>query len=114
MDEYTPSMSEVEGAYVAWRLAVTDGNEDERSEEFARMLAAHDRVVAANAWDDCKARLWHEVRGLPYWRDPATGHSEFDLQPLGPDMTSEKSARVLIVGIFDDVSNPYRITEENN
>ena len=52
MDEYTPSMSEVEGAYVAWRLAVTDGNEDERSEEFARMLAEHDRVVAANAWDE--------------------------------------------------------------
>ena len=62
---------------------------------------------AAEGWEACKKALWDEIRGLPYWRDPETGYSEFDLQPLGPYVTSEKGARALIVKIFEDVQNPY-------
>lgn len=50
--EYTPTWSEIESAYVASRLALTDGNEDARSEEAHRWLAEHDRQVAERAWNE--------------------------------------------------------------
>lgn len=62
---------------------------------------------AAQGWEAAKAALWEEIRVLPYWRDPETGHHEFDLQPLGPNETSEKSARELIADIFEQMKNPH-------
>lgn len=50
--EYTPTWTEIETAYIASRLAFTDGNEDARAEEVHRWLAEHDRQVAENAWQD--------------------------------------------------------------
>jgi len=81
MDDYTPSLAAVIEIY-----ALSDPhNAESRAEAAKRALAAHDRVVAANAWDegfDAGERdvLEHEA-------------GNFD-SPCIP--------------------NPYRITEENN
>lgn len=62
----------------------------------------HDRRVAEKAWDLAR----REIRTLPSWYNPETGKGGFDLQPLGPDESSEEGAWNAVMEILDD--NPYR------
>jgi hypothetical protein len=57
---------------------------DQTRAEAERILAEHDRVVAANAWENCAQEAWESE---------LLGHKKRD--------------RLM-------AKNPYRITEENN
>jgi hypothetical protein len=62
-----------------------------------------DAVIAAGftASED-EARMlqwradWDAVNSLPHWYDPEREYGEYDLQPLGPDDTSEHGAFMLV------------------
>lgn len=57
MDDYTPSLAAVIEIY-----ALSDPhNAESRAEAAKRALAAHDRVVAANAWERCDAAINEHV-----------------------------------------------------
>ena len=60
------------------------------------MLFRSDKKVAAKAIND----LYNDIRSLPYWVD-SNGNAEFDLEPLGPNATSEKGARMYIIEILE-------------
>lgn len=55
----------------------------------------------AEAWEDAR----RSVRSLPHWYNPDDRYGEFDLQPLGPDETSEAGAFMAVMEILGD--NPY-------
>lgn len=88
MDEYTPTTEEVRNAYSGYWHARLVVGKNARA-EFDRWLAEHDRVVAANAWDEAKADNNGQrcvCAGEEHRKKFPTWHGR----------------------------NPYRITEENN
>lgn len=96
---------------------------DEMVEHFGGALADHllapgvvslaadrDRAMKAQGWDECIAEVRSEIRALPSWASP-NGEHGFDLQPLGPDASTEEGARVAVFGVLDAAVNPYRESE---
>lgn len=55
----------------------------------------------AEAWEDAR----RSVRTLPHWYNTDDRYGEFDLQPLGPDETSEAGAFMAVMGVLE--ANPY-------
>lgn len=60
------------------------------------------RFSQAQAWE----RAWRDVRVIPHWYNPEEAYGEFDLQPLGPDTTSEHGAFMAVREVFSN--NPYQ------
>lgn len=88
-DEFTPTTEQVRDGYrydpeAEWRDPITP-HHIINGRAFDRWLAAHDRVVAANAWDEG----W--IKG-----------AESERLSFGRKVS------------WAPKSNPYRITEENN
>lgn len=68
-----------------------------------------------NEWlDEERAKAWDlarsEVRSVPSWYNPETGKGGFDLQPPGPDASSEEGAWNAVMEILDQ--NPYRKADQ--
>lgn len=62
----------------------------------------------AAIWDEAVRTVRLEIRAIPHWFNPEDGYGEFDLQPLGPDETTERGAWMAVQSVFDDIHNPYR------
>lgn len=101
MTDYMPESKSVEIAYVYADVYSTE-NYDERKEAFYRWL----NEERAKAWDLARS----EVRSLPSWYNTETGKGGFDLQPLGPDASSEEGAWDAVMEILDQ--NPYRKADQ--
>lgn len=83
--------------------------------DWVRFMLNQKEVAAVEAWyaeeiRKAKEEAWKEaraeVRNLPHWYNPKTGKGGFDLQPLGPDESSEDGAFDAVFEILD--ANPYR------
>lgn len=59
----------------------------------------------AEAWKRAK----REIKGIPHWFSAERGYGEFDLQPLGPDATSEHGAFMAVMEAL--AHNPYTENE---
>lgn len=102
MDEHEEATARLRAIFATWAIADFESGPGDHSfehcdfSELERLLAARDRAVAANAWDEADARLteWHESK---------KGHWDNESRP-GYRIWVEHSKP----------SNPYRITEENN
>lgn len=100
---YTPSTEEIRTRYLAGYLDSLDAWI--ASKEFNRWLAEYTRQQREEAWNHARS----EVRMIPSWFNPETREGGFDLQPLGPDDSSEEGAWMAVMEILDD--NPYRQDE---
>lgn len=114
MSEPTPTAERAESMYAgayAWRWEdapdQTDLSEMRAAHraEFRRMLAEERRTAAEKAWDAARA----EIHGIPHWANPETGQGGFDLQPLGPNESSEEGAFMEVMRVL--AKNPYRAKE---
>jgi hypothetical protein len=65
-------------------------------------LAEVRRKAAEEGWN--AARM--AVKSVPHWYDPEAEYGEFDLQPLGPNETSEDGAFMEVMRELD--ANPYK------
>ena len=74
-------------------------------EEFAAYAPMIKRAKA-EAWEHARRKL----RAIPHWWNTEDQYGEFDLQPLGPDKTSEQGAFMHVKQIMDN--NPYRQGEK--
>lgn len=101
MTDYTPTTEEVRKQYAngasGWNRARSTAEKD-----FKRWLAEELRKAKAEAWEHAR----RELRAIPHWWNTEDQHGEFDLQPLGPDKTSEQGAFMHVKQIMDN--NPYR------
>lgn len=94
----------IAAAFVSWHTEPSADDsyipmtEDEAQEVFDRWLNAR----LAGAWDLARS----EVRSIPSWYNRETGKGGFDLQPLGPDQSSEEGAWDAVMEILDN--NLYR------
>lgn len=59
------------------------------------------RRIQAEAWEDAR----RSVRAIPHWFNTDDKYGEFDLQPLGPDETSEQGAFMAVMEVLNE--NPY-------
>lgn len=100
MSDYTPTTEEVRTCF-SYDTVARDWS-DERKAEFNRWLAEELRKAKAEAWEHAR----RELRAIPHWWNTEDQHGEFDLQPLGPDKTSEQGAFMHVKQIMDN--NPYR------
>lgn len=94
MTDYTPETDEVRTVYLGYDAPYATGFDRWLNEERAK------------AWDLARS----EVRSIPSWYNPETGKGGFDLQPLGPNASSEEGAWDAVMKILDD--NPYRKAEQ--
>ena len=104
MSDYTPTTEEVRQA-VNDRFVQTLGKASFTREQFGRWFAEEIRKAKAEAWEHAR----QELRAIPHWWNTENQHGEFDLQPLGPDKTSEQGAFMHVKQIMDN--NPYRQEE---
>ncbi|KKI18732.1 MULTISPECIES: hypothetical protein [unclassified Leucobacter] len=81
------------------------GERIQNEAEVEEFLAQERRAAAEKAWDDARAA----IRGIPHWANPETGQGGFDLQPLGPNETSEEGAFMEVMRVLAE--NPYRAEE---
>lgn len=104
--DYTPTTDDVQFSYAMHEaLAPVRMGVRDRGDKLGPSLDAFDRWLneeRAKVWEQVRA----EIRMLPSWYDPETGKGGFDLQPLGPDESSEEGAWNAIMAILD--KNPYR------
>lgn len=104
--DYTPTTDEVRMAYGDSQCVYMDdpahAHGCPQDEEFDRWLAEYTRQQREEAWNYTRS----EVRSIPSWYNPETGKGGFDLQPLGPDESSEEGAWDAVMSILD--VNPYR------
>ena len=105
MSEYTPTTEEVRRGY-SWNQ-LTNSYGINNGKEFDRWLAEHDRQKQAEGWE----RARQELRSIPHWYNKEDQYGEFDLQPLGPNETSEQGAFMAVKKIMD--VNPYQEGENN-
>lgn len=105
MTEYTPTTENILNCYV-YSSEGYDGSlqipERQSRAEFGRWL----NEIRAEAWD----RAWREIRMIPHWWNTDDQYGEFDMQPLGPDETSEQGAFMAVREVMLD--NPYRPNEK--
>lgn len=97
MTEYTPTTEEVRNDY-RFSIKRPDICGKDFGFEFDRWL----NEIRAEAWD----AAWREIRMIPHWWNTEDQYGEFDLQPLGPDETSEQGAFMAVREVMLD--NPYR------
>ena len=108
MSECTPTTEEIREAFASrfWDdYSVYQPTEEDLGEEranFDRWFAEELRKAKAEAWE----HVGRELRAIPHWWNTEDQHGEFDLQPLGPDKTSEQGAFMHVKQIMDN--NPYR------
>lgn len=67
-------------------------------------LAEVERAAAEKA----VAKVRAEIRQVPRWWNSEQGYGEFDLQPLGPNETSEKGAYMEVMRVLDECTEAYR------
>ena len=102
---YTPSVDEGERAYIDG-LSGTSRTRAESAAEYRRMIAAVERAAAEKA----VANVRSEIRQIPRWWNPELGYGEFDLQPLGPNETSEKGAYMEVMRVLDECAAALGLT----
>lgn len=107
MTEYTPTTEEVRSLYEsgAWLMTDRAPNKFDQKRYEGMFPGEFDRwlnEIRAEAWD----RAWREIRAIPRWWNPDDQYGEFDLQPLGPEETSEQGAFMAVREVMLD--NPYR------
>lgn len=100
-DDYTPSTEDIRGGYIDGEW-FAGGRMGRTGLDFDRWLAEYTRQQREEAWNHARA----EVRMIPSWFNPETREGGFDLQPLGPDASSEEGAWMAVMEILDN--NPYR------
>ena len=112
MSDYTPTTEEVRHAHVGKQAVcvnhgdwITEEQWAEFGAEFDRWFTEELRKAKAEAWEHAR----RELRAIPHWWNTENQHGEFDLQPLGPDKTSEQGAFMHVKQIMDN--NPYRREE---
>lgn len=94
----------ISATFVSWHTEPSDDGsyipmtEQEAQETFDSWL----NEERAKVWEQVRA----EIRILPSWYDPETGKGGFDLQPLGPDASSEEGAWNAVMAVLNE--NPYR------
>lgn len=64
----------------------------------------------ATAWDSGVNAIVREILLIPHWYNDERQYGEFDLQPLGPNETSEHGAFMEVMRAIDNVydRNPWR------
>lgn len=102
MTEYTPTTEEVRAGYVVSATLNHTRQIGQVINEFDRWL----NEIRAEAWDSA----WREIRAIPRWWNTDDQYGEFDLQPLGPDETSEQGAFMAVREVM--LENPYRPNEK--
>lgn len=108
MDEkYTPTTEEVTAAWMHWRHA--GETEEERAEGLARWLAAHDVQVFREGFTKGRsvalAAVRAEILSIPHWYNTGDRRGGFDIQPLGPDASSEEGAFMAVMEALHVVQN---------
>lgn len=98
IEEYTAN---VEFIYVEGSQAL-GANREKARHEFRTWLSELIRKEREEAWDEAH----REVKSLPHWWNTEDQYGEFDLQPLGPNETTEQSAFMEVSRVLSD--NPYR------
>lgn len=101
MSDYTPTTEEVRAAYAWSDNALTEKELRAMRKRFDRWLAERDRQKQSEGWENAR----QELRSIPYWYNKEDQYGEFDLQPLGPNETSEQGAYMAVKQIMDN--NPY-------
>lgn len=81
---------------------MTKSEEWEQFSAYRPMIEDALRRGREQGWEAAK----RELRGIPHWWNSEDSYGEFDLQPLGPDETSEQGAYMAVKEIMDN--NPYR------
>lgn len=102
MNNYTPDTSSVIYAFV-------DGNNPRDEEEHLRLVGEFQDWLneeRAKVWDLARS----EVRSIPSWYNAETEKGGFDLQPLGPDASSEEGGWDAVMEILNQ--NPYRKADQ--
>lgn len=99
MSDYTPSTERVKNAY-HWSRYYSDPRfrySQGALKEFDRWLAQVEREAAARAL----AEIRREIRSIPHWWNSEEQRGGFDLQPLGPDASSEEGAFMEVMRVLD-------------
>lgn len=105
MSESTPTTDDVESAYASewdsyhgyqWSAELASG--------FRRWLTSVERAAAEKALNHIRS----EIQGIPHWWNSELNYGEFDLQPLGPNETSEKGAYMEVMRVLDECAAAYR------
>lgn len=105
MSNYTPTVGEVLDSivYLNKYHAKQHGEVDlmvvgsETAAQFRRMIASVEREAAAREL----AHVRREIRSIPHWWNSEEQRGGFDLQPLGPDATSEEGAFMEVMRVLD-------------
>ena len=73
----------------------------------ADVLAERDARIRAEVIDWIARR----IRSIPHWWDADAGYGEFDLEPLGPQRTSEQGAYMEVSRAVDDARAHFGLTK---
>lgn len=103
MSDYMPTTKTVL-AYIRGNAVLAGATADEAQDTAVGWLAAVERAAAEKA----VAKVRSEIRQIPRWWNPELGYGEFDLQPLGPNETSEKGAYMEVMRVLDECAQAYR------
>lgn len=92
MSEYTPTTE------VVLRYWVREWSPSPELEaQFYRWLATVEREAAAREL----AHIRREIRSIPHWWNSEEQRGGFDLQPLGPNTSSEDGAFMEVMRVLD-------------
>lgn len=99
MSEELETTEEIRAGYAFNRYSIEAAHG-----EFDRWYAEEIR----KAKGEVVALVRSEIRQIPRWWNSELGYGEFDLQPLGPNETSEKGAYMEVMRVLDECAGEYR------
>lgn len=105
MSEYVPTTEEIRQGWA--EFAGFELPAAEADARFTRWLAEVERAAAEKAVAVVRA----EIRGIPHWWNAESNYGEFDIQPLGPNETSEQGAFMRVMSVLDECAAVYRREE---